>query len=351
VQQARDESEVLLPPSAGLRPAQTTMASRVFVRSSLPHSIKVGLRPIGVPLRFSPANLPLNLPGSGYAGVPFVSDRLPASVRTTVLAAAHGTRWTPIDHVLPAAMILPHGLSAVDAAPPSPTSAPPASVAAATAPTSRFIPSKMARDGRVLKRAPGLDSILAAVACARARHDRPVVVALDGRSGVGKSTLARTVSELLDARLVTCDDFWAGGSDALWASRTPAELAAQAIDWRRLRAELLEPLLAGQRARWRAFDWRAEEGLSADALVCDPAPVIVLDGAYSARPELADMVDVAVLLTLPDEARRKRLLAREGAAFMRRWHSLWDPAEEYYFGHVRMPAAFDVVSAAEDCRR
>jgi hypothetical protein len=73
------------------------------------------------------------------------------------------------------------------------------------------------------------------------------------------------------------------------------------------------------------------------------SPVILLDGAYSTRPELADLIDVSVLLELPDPVRRTRLLTREGTAFMTRWHATWDHAEDHYVTHIRPPRTFDIV--------
>src|SRR4051812_8768215 len=122
----------------------------------------------------------------------------------------------------------------------------------------------------------------------RGSSHRPVLVALDGRSGTGKSSLAGAVAERLGGQVIVADDFWSGGADEQWLARSPDQRAACAIDFRRRRRGVLEPLLAGRRARWRTFDWERGEGLSAAVLSCDPAPVIVLDGAYSARPELAD---------------------------------------------------------------
>ena len=38
-----------------------------------------------------------------------------------------------------------------------------------------------------------------------------------------------------------------------------------------------------------------------------PADVVIVDGVYSARPELADLVDVRVLLEVPADVRSRRL--------------------------------------------
>jgi uridine kinase len=67
----------------------------------------------------------------------------------------------------------------------------------------------------------------------------------------------------------------------------------------------------------------------------------VLEGAYSARPELHDLVDLRVLLVVSDATRRARLLAREGN--IGRWETQWHEAEDWYFAHVAPTSSFDVV--------
>ncbi len=53
---------------------------------------------------------------------------------------------------------------------------------------------------------------LAALIVARtAGLTRPFVLALDGRSGAGKSALAQALAEKFDAAVVEGDDFYAGG--------------------------------------------------------------------------------------------------------------------------------------------
>jgi uridine kinase len=73
-----------------------------------------------------------------------------------------------------------------------------------------------------------------------------------------------------------------------------------------------------------------------------PRPVILIDGAYSSRPELADLLDLTVLVDAPAGTRRARLALREEAGFLERWHSRWDAAETHYFTSVRPPGSFAV---------
>lgn len=185
----------------------------------------------------------------------------------------------------------------------------------------------------------------------------PRLVALDGRSGAGKSTLTARLAQQLggpdQAVVVPGDDFYdATRPDAFWDATSPAERADLAIDWRRLRREALEPLLAGRSAVWRTYDYPAQRPdgtfpLSSEPVRRAPAPVVLLDGAYSARPELRDLVDLAVLVHVTAEVQRKRLAQRDGTDGSADWLTRWAPAEEQYFTRVCPAAAFDLVLPCE----
>ena len=139
------------------------------------------------------------------------------------------------------------------------------------------------------------------------RKGLPLIVAVDGRSGVGKSTLARTLAERVEACVIEGDDFYAGGIE-LRADSAVARAAA-CIDWTRQRS-VLEGLAAGREACWRAFDWDAFDGrLRDEPTRIGPRPIVILEGVYAARPELADLLDLRVALLAPDDVRLARLAA------------------------------------------
>ena len=185
----------------------------------------------------------------------------------------------------------------------------------------------------------------------RIRHvqgDRPepVLVALDGRSAAGKSTLAALVAPLVSAVVIDGDDFYSGGSAARWDAMSAAEKVSHCIDWRRQRSAL-ETLARGEAASWHPYDWEADDGtLQQTPVICEPASVVILDGAYSARPELADLFDLRVLLDAPAGLRRAQLIEREGEEYREEWNARWDEAEQWYFGKVMPPESFDLVIAA-----
>jgi uridine kinase len=171
---------------------------------------------------------------------------------------------------------------------------------------------------------------------------RPVaLVAIDGYSGSGKSTLARLLVERHRASLVHMDDFYRVIDPDVRATLTPAEGINQYFDWQRVRGEALEPLRRGDPARFQRYDWNTNQlGLWQDV---EPAGVVIIEGIYSARPELADLMDLRVLVQTPHTVRLERQLARnENSAD---WIARWAAAEQLYFDDIlqRNPADLVVV--------
>src|SRR3954453_12968588 len=146
-----------------------------------------------------------------------------------------------------------------------------------------------------------LDAIVTAVQ----ERPRPCVIAIDGFSAAGKSTIGAALATKLGAVLLHMDDFYRDMADKERLALSAARGVALYFDWARLRAEALLPLRSGDVARFAAFDWEAGTGLGAIQTV-EPRDLIVLEGVYSARPELADLVDLAVFVSAPADARRAR---------------------------------------------
>ena len=207
----------------------------------------------------------------------------------------------------------------------------------------------------MIRAAPAAE-LAAAVLGVLADRSEPVVVGLDGRSGAGKTTLAVAVAEELDAAgrptlVIEGDDFYAGGSAATWDRRSARQKAERVIDWQRQRRVLLDLRGTGA-AQWHPFDWDAPDWdanvvpMSDRVVRAEAGSVVVLEGAYSCRPELHDLLDLRVLLDVPADIRCRRLGEREGENDHRDWNARWAAAEDHYFGTVMTPGRFDLVLIA-----
>jgi uridine kinase len=188
--------------------------------------------------------------------------------------------------------------------------------------------------------------VIGAVAKWRAGLPGVFVVAIDGPGGSGKTTIAAAVAAATGAALVHTDDFFidpcrpqaASASATPFLERPPRPLAGY-YDWRRLRAEALAPLRARGGATFRRFDWERGHGLGGTVRV-EPGDLILVEGVFSAAPELADLVDRAVFVDTPEPERLRRLRRRVAPE---EWDEDWLTAERAYFGRARAPASFDLV--------
>ncbi|WP_261558259.1 dephospho-CoA kinase [Frankia tisae] len=152
------------------------------------------------------------------------------------------------------------------------------------------------------------------------------VLAVDGRSGAGKTTLAQAVAERLDAPVVQMDDLY-DGWDGL----------AAGID--QLVARILRPLARGEQPCWRSYDWH-RRCYGADRTLDPATATIVVEGVGAGAQAGAPLLSGLVCVAAPVQVRRRRALARDGDTFAPHWER-WARHEDRYF------AAEDVAGRAD----
>ena len=165
------------------------------------------------------------------------------------------------------------------------------------------------------------------------------MIAVDGHGAAGKSTIAAGVAHATGAALVHTDDFFQRPASRAAGPPHGGQALAQYYDWRRIRAEALVPLRARRAAGFRRFDWVRGVGLGPSATV-EPSDLIVLEGVFSASPELADLVDRSVFVDTPEPERLQRLRAR---VTPEEWDTDWLAAEQAYFDVFRPRSSFGLI--------
>ncbi len=179
---------------------------------------------------------------------------------------------------------------------------------------------------------------------------RPIVVAIDGGSGAGKSTIAQQIGVKLQAVTIPLDDFFSADiPDYKWDDFSIAEKMEKVFDWKKVRTFAIEPLRRREQAKWFAFDFLA--GLQSDGTyplqkeetVRNPSNIIILEGAYSSSQFLSDLLDLTILIDVSIEERHRRLSLRDDLDFSEKWHQRWDTTEANYFEKIRPKTSFDLV--------
>lgn len=146
------------------------------------------------------------------------------------------------------------------------------------------------------------------------------MLALDGRSGAGKTALAARLSAELALRdrwcaVVHLDDLYPG-----WCGLAAALPA--------LCTDVLRPLREGAPARYRSWDWLAAR--PGPVREVRSAPVVLVEGVGAGAAPCPDLVDLTVWLEVDEELRRRRALARDGDLFAPHWDD-WAAQEEQVF--------------------
>ena len=169
--------------------------------------------------------------------------------------------------------------------------------------------------------------IRAAVRAGKARAGRTRVVAIDGRSGAGKTLLASQVRTRLGAPVVSLEDLY-GGWDGL----------EHGIDL--LVSEVLVPF-AGERAAWvPRYDWLTREW--AEPVLLEPPDVLIVEGAGAGARRAAAFESLLVWLEAAAPARRKRSLDRDGDTFAPYW-DMWAAQEDAMLAREGTPERADLV--------
>jgi uridine kinase len=176
---------------------------------------------------------------------------------------------------------------------------------------------------------------------------KTVLVAIDGPGGAGKSVLAESLRVALGtaevpACVIAMDDFFLPPGKRPRGSASEKPIGGD-FDWRRLRAQVLDPLRSGRSAQYDQYDW-VKDGLSS-AVKVDPGRVVIIEGVYSSRRELAALYDLRVWVECPRELRLSRGLERDGETARQRWEEDWMASEDRYIQEHRPHESADVIVA------
>jgi uridine kinase len=185
-------------------------------------------------------------------------------------------------------------------------------------------------------------AVVDAIRALPASSTRPVtLVAVDGPGGSGKTTLATALAARLeDCAVVHGDDFYRPMPDEQRERLDPGQGYHRYFDWQRLRDQVLLPLRDGRTVRYRVHDWGTGR-LGATRRIDPGVGVVIVEGVYSARPELCDLYDLTVYVDTSRETCLRR--ARERGENPERWILLWRAAEDHSIATTRPRTRLDLV--------
>lgn len=153
-----------------------------------------------------------------------------------------------------------------------------------------------------------------------------VIVAVEGGSASGKTTLAKRWESLFGATVFHMDDFF------LQPHQRTAERLAEAggnVDRERFADEVLRSIAQGETVVYRRFDCHI--GRLSDPITVAPSSFVVVEGAYATHPFFGAYYDVSLFLDVDPVLQQTRIRARNTAEEANRFFERWIPLENRYF--------------------
>lgn len=153
-----------------------------------------------------------------------------------------------------------------------------------------------------------------------------VTIAIDGRCGSGKTTLANKLKEYMDCHIFHMDDFY------LQASQRTKERYNEPggnVDRERFKKEVLDPLKNHQDVLYRPFDCSSMS--ISEGTLYPYKPINIIEGSYSCHSELIDDYDLTIFVDIDESLRHKRIEERNGKEVLNMFVKKWIPLEEKYF--------------------
>ena len=181
-----------------------------------------------------------------------------------------------------------------------------------------------------------MNELLAAI-FALGKTASPIIVAIDGRCGSGKTTLAAKLAAQLDCNVIHMDDFFLRPSQ-----RTPERLAApgENVDHERFLQQVLLPLEAATPFTYRPFDF-ATMTLGAPLQIA-PKAITLVEGSYSCHPKFWDHYHLRVFCDVAPEEQMQRIVKRDPLS-VGMFQTKWIPLEERYFSAFSVQQRCDFI--------
>ena len=187
-------------------------------------------------------------------------------------------------------------------------------------------------------------------------------VAIDGITAVGKMTFADKLAEDVAACgrpcvRVSMEDFRQPSAVRFSRGRDSVEgYYENAYDYGALRSELLHPLGPTGNGSYRCavYDLATDQRIDAPTQSSVPGLIVIVDGSFLQRRELANGWDVVVFLRVSFASARARGVARDAPRLgsikdaLRLYDTRYDPAQRRYLSEVDPETTADVVVDHDD---
>ncbi len=152
------------------------------------------------------------------------------------------------------------------------------------------------------------------------KNETRFVLAIDGRCGAGKTTLAGKLKEALGCEVIHLDDFFLP-----WGSEKSGH---GNLEKDRLFKEVLIPLSQNQEVNYRKFSCSMQD--YTECVHIEKGRSVIIEGSYALLCDFAFAYTHKLFLDIDPDLQEKRIRERNGDDKWQMFATRWIPDEEAY---------------------
>lgn len=163
------------------------------------------------------------------------------------------------------------------------------------------------------------------------------IIAIDGKAGAGKTTLAHDLAEELNAPIIPMDDFFLPFS---MRNESRLEEPGGNVHYERFAKEVIPFLLEGEEIEYQPFD--CSTGELGNPIRIPGRRLYIVEGSYSHHPYFQEYYDFSIFVDINPKEQMKRIQERNGddaSIFAEKWI----PMENRYFDHYKIKEQADYI--------
>lgn len=156
--------------------------------------------------------------------------------------------------------------------------------------------------------------------------DYPVLVAIDGRCGSGKTTLGEYLKKQFECNLFHMDDFFLRMEQR--TQERMAEIGGN-VDYERFRTTVLAPILEKKNVFYQPFSCCEKKLMETYEIPYKKLNII--EGSYSLHPYFGHSYQLKIFMNIAPDKQLENIRKRNGEEKAKEFQEKWIPKEEAYF--------------------
>lgn len=187
---------------------------------------------------------------------------------------------------------------------------------------------------------PKINEIKTAIDKLISSDKKTILVAIDGKSTGGKTTLGKYLSKIYDSNLYHMDDFFLQGFQR--TKERMSEIGGN-VDYERFLKEVITPILEFKEVSYTPFDCSTFTLRYDKTLHLPHKRLNIIEGLYSQHPYFNNPYSLKIFMDIEDNKQLERLSLRENDDKLAKFIELWIPKENAYFKKYHIQEKSDIV--------